>query len=241
MRRQPVILGQPMPRHDGVVRRYAVGLVMETVPSYWCCTEREIATPAPRAPLVRSQVQPHRTGAAALQQAVALLTDKRIAASPVVTAAAIWRHARRHLAGFRVELAWEQESSILLAQCLGAVSAGGVALLQWQPLPRIGSDSLHIPAAPACWMLVVGVEQSWQVQDVQAPGGASALLVLDATVPLVWGCGHNRHLKPEVGPDSAEARRTELSRPVWVARTLDGGVKCGLLLAAVAIYPPALG
>jgi hypothetical protein len=230
-----------MPRHDGVVRRYAVGLAMETVPSYWCCTDQEAGTPALPRPLVGSQVQPHRTGAAALQQAVALLTGKRIAASSVVTATAMWRHARRHLSGFRVELAWEQEPSVLLAQCLGAVSAGGLVLLQWQPLPRIGSDSLHIPAAPACWVLVVGVEQSWQAQNDQAPGAASALLALNATVPLVWGCGHNQHLKPEVGPDSGDARWTELPRPVWVARTLDGGVECGLLLAAVAIYPPALG
>lgn len=230
-----------MPGHNGVVRRYAVGLVMETVPSYCCCTEREIATPVPPAPLVRSQVRPHRTGAAALQQAVALLTGKRITASSVVTAAAMWRHARRHLPGFRAELAWEQEPSVLLAQCLGAVSAGGLALLQWQPLPGIGSDSLRIPAAPACWMLVVGVEQSWQVQDAHAPGAASALLALDATVPLVWGCGHNRHLTPELGPAPEHARRAEPSRPVWVARTLDGGVECGLLLAAVAIHLPALG
>lgn len=214
---------------------------METVPSYGCCTDRETGTPALPRPLVGSQVQPHRTGAAALQQAVALLTGKRIAAPSVVTAAAMWRHARRHLAGFRVELAWEQGPSVLLAQCLGAVSAGGLVLLQWQPLPRIGSDGLHIPAAPACWMLVVGVEQSWQVQDDRAPRAASALLALNANVPLVWGCGHNQHLTPDLGPAPEHARRAEPSRPVWVARTLDGGVECGLLLAAVATYPPALG
>lgn len=229
-----------MPPREGVVRRYAVGLVVETVPSYRCCTDRKIGTPALPVPLVRSQVQPRRTGAAALQQAVALLTGKRIAASSVVTAAAMWRHALRHLAEFRVELAWEQEPSVLLAQCLGAVSAGGLALLQWQPLPRTGNGGQRIPAAPARWMLVVGMEQSWQVQDVHAPGEASALLVLDATVPLVWRCGHNQHLKPEVDPDHADARRAGLYRPVWTARTLDGGVECGLLLAAVAIYPPAL-
>ena len=229
-----------MPPHDGVVRRYAVGLVMETVPSYWCCTDQEAGTPALPRPLVGSRVQPHRTGAAALQQAVALLTGKRMAAPGVVTAAAMWRHARRHFPGFRAELAWEQEPSALLAQCLGALSAGGLVLLQWQPLPRIGYDGLRIPAPPARWMPVVGVEQSWQVQDVQAPSEASALLVLDATVPLMWGCGHNQHLKPEVDPDHADARRAGLYRPVWTSRTLDGGVECGLLLAAVAIYPPAL-
>ncbi len=236
---QPVIPGLPMLRHEGVVRRYALGLVMETAPSYRRRPDPDTGTKALPGTLVRLPVRPHRTGAAALQQAVALLTGKRVAVPSVVTAAAMWRHASRHLAGVRVELAWEQEASALLTQCLGAVSAGGLVLLQWQSLPRCKHDALRMPAPPSRWMLVVGVEESWHVQGIHAPTEASALLVLDATLPPVWGCGHNQHLKPGAHPDHAEARRAGLFRPVWTARTLDGGLDCGLVIAAVVLQPPA--
>lgn len=232
-----------MPSPEGVVRRYALGLVMETAPSYRRSTDPEAGPVALPGTQVRSPVPPHRTGAVALQQAVALLAGKRVAVPSVVTAAAMWRHARRHLGRFRVELAWEQESSALLAQCLGAVSAGGLVLLQWQSLSQNPHHSLRTHAPPSRWMLVVGVEGPWHsggVGDlVQAETGASAsaLLVLDATVPPVWGCGHNQHLKPGVHPDHAGARRAGLFRPVWTARTLDGGLDCGLVIAAVVLLP----
>ncbi len=231
---------------EGVVHRYALGLVMETAPSYRHSTDPESGLVALPGTLVRSPVPPHRTGAVALQQAVALLNGKRVAVPSVVTAAAMWRHARRHLGGFRVELAWEQESSALLAQCLGAVSAGGLVLLQWQSLSQNPHDSRRTHAPPSRWMLVVGMEGPWHsggVGDlVQAETGASAsasaLLVLDVTVPPVWGCGHNQHLKPGAHPDHAGARRAGLFRPVWTARTLNGGLDCGLVIAAVVLQPP---
>lgn len=226
-----------MPPHEGVVRRYAMGLVMETAPSYRRSTDPDTGPVALPGTLVRAPVQAQRTGAAALQQAVALLTGKRVAVPSVVTAATMWRHARRHLAGVRVELAWEQEASALLAQCLGAVSTGGLVLLQWQYLPRCKHDPLRMPAPPSRWMLVAGVEEPWHVQGIHAPTEASALLVLDATVPPVWGCGHNQHLKPRAHVDHAEARRAGLLRPAWTARTLDGGLECGLVLAAVVLQP----
>ncbi|RYH65976.1 MAG: hypothetical protein EON54_05320 [Alcaligenaceae bacterium] len=229
-----------MPPHEGVVRRYALGLVMETAPSYRRRPDLDTGAKALPGTLVRSPVLPHRTGAAALQQAVALLTGNRVAVPSVVTGTAMWRHARRHLAGFRAELAWEQKPLALLAQCLDAVSAGGLVLLHWQSLPRDKHDALRMPAPPSRWMLVVGVEELWHVQSVQAPTEASALLVLDATVPPVWGGGHNQHLVPGAHPDHTEARRVGLVRPVWTARTLDGGVECGLLIAAVVLHPPAL-
>lgn len=134
-----------MPPPEGLVRRYALGLVMETAPSYRRSTSLDTGPVALPGTLVRSPVLPHRTGAVALQQAVALLAGKRVAVPSVVTAAAMWRHARRHLGGFRVELVWEQESSALLAQCLGAVSAGGLVLLQWQSL----SQNRKRPAIPS--------------------------------------------------------------------------------------------
>ncbi|KQB55737.1 hypothetical protein AE621_29935 [Acidovorax sp. SD340] len=226
-----------MPPHEGVVRRYALGLVMEAAPSYRRSTAQDTGGVALPGTLVRSPVQPNRTGAAALQQAVALLTGNRVAVPSVVTAAAMWRHARRHLGGVRVELAWEQEASALLAQCLGAVSAGGLVLLQWQSLSQKQQDSLRTPAPPSRWMLAVGVEGSWHSGEVGDLASASALLVLDATVPPVWGCGHNQHLKPGAHPDHAQARRAGLLRPVWTARTLDGGLECGLVLAAVVLTP----
>ncbi|MBD9395286.1 hypothetical protein [Acidovorax sp. ACV01] len=228
-----------MPPHEGVVRRYAWGLVMETAPSYRRSTDLDTGPVALPGTLVRAPVQAQRTGAAALQQAVALLTGKRVATPSVGTGAAMWRHARRHLAELRVELVWEQEASALLAQCLGAVSAGGLVLLQWQSLPRCKHDALRMPAPPSRWMLVAGVEESWHVQGIHAPTKASALLVVDATVPPVWGCGHNQHLKPGAHPDHAQARRAGLFRPVWTARTLDGGLDCGLVIAAVVLQPPA--
>ena len=234
---QPVILGLPMPPHEGVVRRYALGLVMETAPSYRRSTAQDTGGVALPGTLVRSPVQANRTRAAALQQAVALLTGKRVATPSVSTGAAMWRHARRHLAELRVELVWEQEPSAMLALCLGAVSAGGLVLLQWQCLSREKHDSLRTPAPPSRRMLVVGVEESWHVQGIHAPTEASALLVLNATVPPVWGCGHNQHLKPGAHADHAEARRAGLLRPVRTAPTLDGVLECGLVLAAVVLQP----
>ena len=228
---------------EGVVRRYALGLVMDAAPSYRRSTSLDTGPVALPGTLVRSPVLPHRTGAVALQQAVALLTGKRAAVPSVVTAAAMWRHARRHLGGFRVELAWEQESSGLLAQCLRAVSAGGLVLLQWQSLSQNPHDSRRAHAPPSRWMLVVGMEGPWHSGGVgglgEAEVSASAVLVLDATVPPVWGCGHNQHLKPGAHSDHAGARRARLFRPVWTARTLDGGLDCGLVIAAVVLQPSA--
>ena len=229
-----------MPPPEGVFRRYALGLVMETAPSFRRSTDPEAGPVALPGTLVHSPVLPHRTGAVALQQAVALLTMKRVAVPSVVTAAAMWRHARRHLRGFRVELVWEQEASALLAQCTDALS-GGLMMLQWQSLPRERNDAVPTPAPPSRWMLATGVEGPWYSGGT---GGlvepkASALLVLDATVPSVWGCGHNQHLKPGAHPGHAGGRRAGLFRPVWTARTLDGGLDCGLVIAAVVLQPSA--
>lgn len=228
-----------MPKREGRVRWYAAGLVMETAPSYRCGPGLDTITKPLPGMLVRSPVQPHRTGAVVLQQAVALLTGMRVAVPSVTTAAGIWRQARKHLAGFGAKLVWEQETSALLAQCLGALSAGGLVLLQWQSQPL--SNRYHpvrSPDPPSRWMLMVGVDGPWRVQGVHTPAESSALLVLDATVPPVWACGHNQHLKPGAQPDHAQASRAGLFRPVWTARTLDGGLEYGLLMAAVAIYPP---
>jgi hypothetical protein len=233
-----------MSQLEGVVRRYALGLVMETAPSYRR-SDMDASPVALPGTLVRSPVRAHRTGAVALQQAVALITGKRVAVPSLVTAAAMWRHARRHLAGFRMEMAWEQERSALLAQCLGAVSAGGLVLLEWQSLSREKHDPLRTTATPSHWMLAVGVQGSWHSRGVgdlaeaETEASVSALLVLDATMPPVWGCGHNQHLKPEAHPDHAQTRRAGLFRPVWTARTLDGGLDCGLVIAAVVLQPLA--
>lgn len=236
---QPVIRGRPMLQHEGIVRRYAVGLTMETAPSYRRSPDLDAGAKTFPGILVRSLTQSHRTGAAALQHAVALLTGRHVAAPSVVTAAAMCRHALRHLPGFRVELFWEQDAQVLLAQCLGIVTAGGLVLLQWQALPREEHGTLRLPCPPAHWVLVTGVEAPWQVGRMNAltETEASALLVLDATVPPVWGSGHNLHLKPGAHPDHAEARRVGLFRPMWTARTLDGGIGGGMVLAAIVLRP----
>lgn len=230
-----------MPSHEGVVRRYALGLVMEAAPSYRRSQDTTEAIQALPGTLVRTLVPPHRTGAVALQQALALLTGRRVQVPAVSTAAAMARHARRHLTKLRVELAWEQQPSSLLAQCQAAVAGGGLAMLQWRALPeKRHEDDLLTPDPPPRWMLVTGVEAPWHAGGIAEPaeGDASALLVLDATVPPVWGTGHNRHLKPGAPPDHAQARRVGLYRPVWTARTLDGGLECGLVTTSVVLRPP---
>lgn len=230
-----------MPSREGVVRRYVLGLVMEAAPSYRRSQDATAATQALPGTLVRTLVPPHRTGAVALQQALALLTGRRVQVPTVSTAAAMARHARRHLTELRVELAWEQQPSSLLVQCQAAVAGGGVAMLQWRALPRKTDEDAFLTPAPAPrWVLVAGVEAPWHAGGTAEPaeGDASALLVLDATVPPVWGTGHNRHLTPGAPPDHAQARRVGLYRPVWTARTLDGGLECGLVTTAVVLRSP---
>lgn len=219
-----------MPEREGVVRRYVLGLDMLTVPSYRSTGAFSHTKPLPGV-VVRAPALPHRTGPTALAQAVALLTGRRVGVPPVVSAAGVLSQAKRGLPDAATSLAWEQEPSGLLAQCVGTVDAEGVVLLQWQPLPR------HGPSPPSRWILVVGVEGPWQMPAGAKLSEASALLVLDATVPPVWGSGHNLHLTPGAHPDHAHARRAGLFRPVWTARTLDGGLECGIVLAAVLLGP----
>lgn len=64
---------------EGLVRRYAVGLVMETVPCYRCGPDSVAGAKVLPGILVRHRAPPHRTGAVALQQAVTLLTGERVA------------------------------------------------------------------------------------------------------------------------------------------------------------------
>ena len=106
---------------EGPVRRYAVGLVMETVPCYRCGPDSEPGAKVLPGILVRHRAQPHRTGAVALQQAVTLLTGERVAVPSVTSAAGVLRHAQRLLPGFQAQLVWEQAPSDLLAFCHGAV------------------------------------------------------------------------------------------------------------------------
>lgn len=170
-----------MPQHERIVRRYAlVGPVMESAPSH----QGGLGVDAGIKPLSgmqgRSPMRPHRTGQRHCSRLVALLTEIRIAAPSVVTAAAMWRHARRrHLREFHVELTWEQEPS---ARCPGAVSAGGLMLLQWQSQARLTPNTLALPSR---WVLEVEMKESWHVPSVQAPTEVSVLLVQDTMVPPV--------------------------------------------------------
>ncbi|MFD1712372.1 hypothetical protein FVQ98_19315 [Ottowia sp. GY511] len=223
-----------MPGREGVVRRYVLGLGMLTVPSYRSAGAFSHPKPLPGV-LVRATALPHRTGSTALAQAVALLSGQRVGVPPVVTAVGMLGQIKRWLPEAAVSLVGEQEPADLLALCTGVVDAGGVMLLQWQPWPRTKYGNAHAPDPPSHWMLVVGVEGSWHAKGLQVDCQASALLVLDATVPPVWGCGHNLHLVPGEHKDHPRTREAAMSRAVWTARTLEGGLEYGIVLAAVFV------
>lgn len=245
MLRKPVISGLPMLQREGVVRRYAAGLVMETAPSYRCSSLQGTGLGSIQGAgcqvlpgiLARSLVLPHRSGPVALQQAVALLTGERAAAPAVTSVDGVARHAQRLLPGYAVNRSWEQAPAALLRQCLDAVWEGGLVLLLWRSIPRKLHKAAVCHCPPLCWKLVVGVEGAWSAPLGSARETASALLVLDTMVPPAWGSGHNQHLVAGAFSDHVEARRVGLSRAVWTSRTLDGGLDCGLVLSAVVLTP----
>ena len=226
---------------EGLVRRYAMGLVMETVPCYRYGPDAEPGAKVLPGILVRHRAPPHRTGAVVLQQAVALLSGERVAVPAVTSAAGVLRHAQRLLPGFQAQLVWEQAPSDLLAFCHGAVHRGGLVLLLWQSIAREVRGVPPRPCPAPQWMLVVGVEGPW------SPAGdgsgsvvctkASGLLVLNTQVHPGWGLGHNQCLVPGAYPHHEAAVRVAEFRAVWSARTLEGNLDCGFVLAAITLSP----
>lgn len=242
---QRVIRGVPMRLPEGLVRRYALGLVMETVPCYRCGPDSEPGAKVLPGILVRHRAPPHRTGSVALQQAVALLTGQRVAVSKVTSAAGVLRHAQWLLPGFDAQLVWEQAPSDLLALCYDTVHRGGLVLLLWQSIAREVRGTPRRPCPPPQWMLVVGVEGPWSPQG-DGSGSvvctkASGLLVLDTRVHPGWGLGHNQCLIPGAYQYHEAAVRVVECRSVWSARTLEGGLDCGMVLASIAIAPSTHG
>lgn len=230
---------------EGLVRRYAVGLVMETVPCYRSGPGSEQGAKVLPGILVRHRVPPHRTGAVVLQQAVALLTGERVAVPPVTSAAGVLRHTQRLLPGCHAQLTWEQAPSDLLALCHDAVHRGGLVLLLWQSIAREVRGATRQPCPVPHWMLVVGVEGPWSpVGDGSGSvvcTTASGLLVLDTLVHPGWGLGHNQCLVPGAYPHHETAVRVAEFRSVWSARTVEGGLDCGMVIAAMAIEPSTRG
>jgi len=94
-------------------------------------------------------------------------------------------------------------------------------------------------------MLVVGVEGPWSPEGDGSGNTvcmeASGLLVLDTQVHPGWGLGHNQCLVPGAYPRHEAAIRVAEFRALWSARTLEGGLDCGMVLAAVAIVPSTHG
>lgn len=226
---------------EGRVRRYAVGLVMETVPCYRSGPGSEQGAKVLPGILVRHRAPPHRTGAVALQQAVALLTGERVAVPAVTSAAGVLRHAQRLLLGFHAQRVWEQAPSDLLALCHAAVHRGGLVLLLWQSIVREVRGAPRRPCPPPKWMLVVGVEGPWRPEG-NGSGSvvcttASGLLVLDTLVHPGWGLGHNQCLVPGADHHHEAAMRVAEFGAVWSARTVEGGLDCGMVLSAIALSP----
>ncbi len=62
-------------------------------------------------------------------------------------------------------------------------------------------------------------------------------MVLDTQVHPGWGLGHNQHLVPGAYPHHEAAVRVAEFRAVWSARTVDGGLDCGLVLSAITLSP----
>ena len=238
---QRVIQGLPMRLPEGLVRRYAVGLVMETVPCYRSGPDSEPGAKVLPGILVRHRAPPHRTGTVALQQAVALLTGQRVAVPTVTSAAGVLRHAQRLLPGFHPQLAWEQAPSDLLALCHDVVHRGGLVAVLWQSITREVRGTPRRPSQPPQWMLVVGVQGPWSpVGDGSGTvvcTEASGLLVLDTRVHPGWGLGHNQCLIPGAYPYHEAAMRVSEFRAVWSARTLEGNLDCGFVLSAIALSP----
>lgn len=238
---QRVIRGFPMRLPEGLVRRYAVGLVMETVPCYRSGPDSEAGAKVLPGILVRHRAPPHRTGAVVLQQAVALLTGQRVAVPAVTSAAGLLRHAQRLLPGFHAQLVWEQAPSDLLALCHGAVHRGGLVLLLWQSIAREARGAPRQPCPPPRWMLVVGVEGPWSPAGAGSGSTvctkATGLLILDTRVHPGWGLGHNQCLVPGAYPFHEAAVRAAELRAVWSARTLEGNLDCGFVLSAIALSP----
>lgn len=226
---------------EGLVRRYAMGLVMETVPCYRSGLDSEPGAKVLPGILVRHRAPPHRTGAVVLQQAVALLTGQRVAVPAVNSAAGVLRHATRLLPGFNAELVREQAPSDWLALCHGAVHRGGLVLLLWQSIAREVRGATRQPCPVPHWMLVVGVEGPWSpVGDGSGSTvctEASGLLVLDTRVHPGWGLGHNQRLVPGAYPHHEAAMRVAECRSVWSARTLEGNLDCGFVLSAISVSP----
>lgn len=224
---------------EGLVRRYAVGLVMETVPCYRCGPDSEPGAKVLPGILVRHRAPPHRTGAVALQQAVTLLTGERVAVPSVTSAAGVLHHAQRLLPGFHAQRVWEQAPSDLLALCHDAIHHGGLVLLLWHSIAREVRGATRRPSPAPQWMLVVGVEGPWRpVGDGSGNAvckEASGLLVLDTQVHPGWGLGHNQRLVPGAYPHHEAAVRVAEFRAVWSARTVEGGLDCGLVLSAITL------
>ena len=238
---QRVIQGLPMRLPEGLVRRYAVGLVMETVPCYRSGLDSAPGAKVLPGILLRHRAPPHRTGAVVLQQAVALLTGQRVAVPTATSAAGVLRHAQRLLPGLHAQLVWEQGPSDLLALCHDAVHRGGLVLLLWQSIAREVRGAPRPPSPPPQWKLVVGVEGPWR--PVGEGSGSvvctesTGLLILDTRVHPGWGLGHNQRLVPGAYPHHEAAVRVAEFRAVWSARTLEGNLDCGMVLSAIALSP----
>ena len=226
---------------EGLVRRYAVGLVMETVPCYRGGPDSEQGAKVLPGILVRHRAPPHRTGAVVLQQAVALLTGQRVAVPTATSAAGVLRHAQRLLPGLHAQLVWEQGPSDLLALCHDAVHRGGLVLLLWQSIAREVRGATRQPSPAPHWMLVVGVEGPWSPVGDESGSvvctKATGLLILDTRVHPGWGLGHNQCLVSGASPYHEAAVRVAECRNVWSARTVDGNLDCWFVLSAISLSP----
>lgn len=181
-----------MASRHGMWRLYVQGLRFDGAPGYDAGAGRI-------KPLVRSAPTPVMNDSLmSLRAAVALLTGQmpRLQGQTrTLVQDAVALGLQRLLPDHRVTVESEPNPD----ETLKAIQQGGVGMV-----------SMTRPGRAPHWGVVVGCEGRWSGETPPLTA-AHAILVLDWTVPLVWGIGHNMRLERELGAEE------------WIATTMEGG------------------
>ena len=191
-----------MASRQGVWLLYAQGLRFDGAPRYDAGGGRiKPLVWGTQKPEVNDSLLSLRAAVALLTGQVPRLQGKQLAFEPNVMTQKLQRLLPDH--------AVKMESQLDPAAALQVVQQGGVGLV-----------AIRTPGKPLHWGVVVGCEGRWS-GEVPLLTSAHAILVLDWSVPLVWGSGNNVRLERELGAEE------------WIATTMEGGRWLVLLGAAV--------